>query len=367
MSAISLKNINVELGSGDEVFRLRDLSLEIEQGEFIVLVGPSGVGKSTILRVLAGLEPIQSGEIWMNGQRVDNKPAANREVAMVFQHHALYPHMSVAQNIGFSQTLKGISQRDARLKVESVAQQLNIAHLLDSKPSALSGGQKQRVALGRAMLCQPQVFLFDEPLSNLDPMLRHHLRGELKQLHQRLNTTSIFVTHDQVEAIALADRIILFSERGIEQIGTPEALFNRPNNQYVAEFFAYPSINIFRAKLNPDGILLADHYLLPCAVPLQLQDPRINVGIRARKLTVDEKHGIPCRVEYTEYLGDEMLVYLRVKGDDDLKVLSTAQANYQDGQALMLSASFDDMLFFSQDGKAIELANAAQSDPILAS
>jgi multiple sugar transport system ATP-binding protein len=276
---------------------------------------------------------------------------------MVFQHHALYPHMSVAENIAFSQTLKGSSARRSRQKVEALAKQLNITTLLDSKPAALSGGQKQRVALGRAMLCEPRVFLFDEPLSNLDPILRHQLRGEIKQLHQRLQTTSIFVTHDQVEAIALADRIILFSEKGIEQIGTPEALFNRPNNLYVAEFFAYPLINIFAAQIQSQGIFIAECFLVPCAVPTHLVGTKINVAIRAKKLRANELQGIPAKIEYIEYLGDEVLVHLRVSGEGTLKILSVPEANYYDGQDLMLSAYLEDLLIFSSDGTALTLTD----------
>ena len=311
----------------------------------------------TLLRAIAGLTSIRSGEIWIADQRVDNKPAAERQVAMVFQNYALFPHMSVAQNIAFSLTLKGEASVAIDEKVQAVASRLEISHLLDSKPTALSGGQRQRVALGRAMLCEPRVFLFDEPLSNLDPVLRHHLRAEIKDLHRSLNTTSIFVTHDQSEAIALADRIILLSERGIEQIGTATELFNRPNNQYVAEFFGHPSINLFTAVLGESGVNIANSFHLNCNVPTALINKTVKVAIRAKKLRIDQCQGIPCTVEHIEYLGDEEQIQLRVAGDVETKTISLAESDYQVGQDLLLSFKLEDLLVFDQDGQRLDITS----------
>ena len=355
MPAITIKNLCIELRSGNRRFALENINIDVKQGEFIVIVGPSGVGKSTILRALAGLTSILSGEIWIADQRVDNKPAAERQVAMVFQNFALYPHMSVAQNIGFSQTLKGVKLENIAEKVNAVASRLKISHLLTSKPADLSGGQKQRVALGRAMLCEPRLFLFDEPLSNLDPVLRHHLRAEIKRLHRSLNTTSIFVTHDQSEAIALADRIILLSERGIEQIGTATELFNRPNNQYVAEFFGHPSINLFSAVLSESGLNFAQYFHLACDIPISLAGKTINVAVRAKKLRIDQTQGIPCTVEHIEYLGDEVQIQLGVDGDVETKTISLPESDYQIGQQLLLTFKFEDLLFFDLDGQCLDI------------
>ncbi|MFT4938245.1 MAG: ABC-type sugar transport system ATPase subunit [Paraglaciecola sp.] len=355
MSAISIKNVCIDLNSDNRRFALENINIDVNQGEFIVIVGPSGVGKSTILRALAGLTPIRSGEIWIADQRVDNKPAAQRQVAMVFQNYALFPHMSVAQNIAFSLTLKGDNVRDINEKVNAVAARLEISHLLNSKPTTLSGGQKQRVALGRAMLCDPRLFLFDEPLSNLDPVLRHHLRAEIKQLHLSLKTTSIFVTHDQSEAIALADRIILLSERGIEQIGSATELFNRPNTQYVAEFFGHPSINLFSGVLTTSGVSFAHSFHIACAIPTFLLGKTVSVAVRAKKLRTDQIQGIPCTVEHIEYLGDEVQVQLRVEGDVETKTIVLPESDYQIGQQVLLTFELEDLLFFDQDGQRLDL------------
>jgi ABC-type sugar transport system ATPase subunit len=355
MPAINIKNLCIELSSGKRRFALENINIDVKQGEFIVIVGPSGVGKSTILRALAGLTSIRSGEIWIADQRVDNKPAAERQVAMVFQNYALFPHMSVAQNIGFSHTLKGESVENIAEKVKAVASRLKISHLLNSRPANLSGGQKQRVALGRAMLCDPRLFLFDEPLSNLDPVLRHHLRAEIKQLHLSLQTTSIFVTHDQSEAIALADRIILLSERGIEQIGSASELFNRPNNQYVAEFFGYPSINLFSAVLSATGVDIADSFHLNCNIPSYLLGKTVNVAVRAKKLQINQTQGIPCELEHIEYLGDEVQIQLRIDGDIEPKTISLPESDYQLGQSLFLTFTLQDSLFFDQNGQRVDI------------
>ena len=243
------------------VTAIEDITFEVPDGEFWVLVGPSGCGKSTILRTIAGLETASSGNLYIGDELMNNVPARRRDVAMVFQNYALYPHMSVAQNIAFGLQMRKVSREIIRDRVHSVAKSLALEHLLERKPKQLSGGQQQRVALGRAIARQAKVFLLDEPLSNLDAQLRDDTRAELKQIHQNLKNTTIYVTHDQVEAMTLADKIVVLDRGKIQQIGTPQAIYTQPDNRMVATFVGSPPMNILPAKYTDEGFRVCGQLL----------------------------------------------------------------------------------------------------------
>lgn len=267
-----------------------DISFEVPDGQFWVLVGPSGCGKSTILRMIAGLEAITSGNLYIGNLLMNQVPARQRDVAMVFQNYALYPHMTVAENLAFGMQMRRLDPQTIQARVQRVAQSLDIAHLLQRKPRQLSGGQQQRVALGRAIARQPQVFLLDEPLSNLDAQLRDETRAELKQLHQQVGITTIYVTHDQAEAMTLADRIVVLHQGRIQQIGSPQQIYNSPVNRMVAAFIGSPPMNLFRATYTASGFRLADQ-VIPCPPWLQAclssaEGHAFDLGIRPESLQI---------------------------------------------------------------------------------
>src|SRR5580692_8783214 len=238
----------------DNVEAVRSIDLDIPNNEFVVLVGPSGCGKSTTLRMIAGLEDITSGEIYIGGEIVNDLPPKDRDIAMVFQNYALYPHMSAYENMSFGLRLRKFSKAEIRQRVEHAARILDITELLDRRPKALSGGQRQRVAMGRAIVRNPKVFLFDEPLSNLDAKLRVQMRTEIKRVHQKVKTTTVYVTHDQVEAMTLADRVVVMNGGVIEQIATPQDLYHHPKTRFVAGFIGSPAMNFMRARLEQNGV-----------------------------------------------------------------------------------------------------------------
>lgn len=316
---ISLKNVVKQFG---DVTVVDKLNLEVHEGEFIVLVGASGCGKSTTLRMIAGLEEVTSGDIFIGGKNVTEMPPAKRDIAMVFQSYALYPHMNVAQNMSFSLRLARVSDDQIAARVNEAARILSIEHLLERKPKELSGGQRQRVAMGRAIVREPRIFLFDEPLSNLDAKLRGQMRVELALLHERMKKTVVYVTHDQVEAMTLATRIVVFDKGQIQQIGSPSEVFNRPSNLFVAGFIGSPSMNFFRAQVQSKGSALwfaGNGFSLP--VPNRLFETlstRINtevvLGIRPQDIhlrtsTIDrEPFGLTLRVDVSEYLGAETVL-----------------------------------------------------------
>jgi ABC-type sugar transport system ATPase subunit len=293
------------------------LDLAIEEGEFMVFVGPSGCGKSTMLRMLAGLEGISGGDVLFDGERVNDTAAAERGAAMVFQSYALYPHMTVAENMGFALRMAGRSQAEQQAAVRDVADKLQLTALLERFPKQLSGGQRQRVAIGRAIVRRPRVFLFDEPLSNLDAALRVQMRIELAKLHADLGTTMVYVTHDQTEAMTLGDRIAVFNQGRIEQVGRPMDLYRQPANRFVAEFLGSPKINMLpyrwqeasQAMVFQDGSALAAH-TVQADVPA-LQGGAV-IGWRPEDLRLSSSGtGLPGVVEFTENLGDVCVVYVR--------------------------------------------------------
>jgi multiple sugar transport system ATP-binding protein len=314
------------------------IDLEVRDGEFMVFVGPSGCGKSTTLRMIAGLESISGGEISIDGVRANDLPPAKRGAAMVFQSYALYPHMTVAENMGFALKMAGES-RDIRDKqVMRAAEILGIVDLLKRFPKELSGGQRQRVAIGRAIVRKPKVFLFDEPLSNLDAALRVNMRIELSKLHKTLGTTMIYVTHDQVEAMTMGDRIAVFNKGRVEQLGEPMDLYHRPVNEFVAGFIGTPRIN-FVSPLLP-GNAASDHSALWQALTASVGGGVHRVGIRPEHIWLGTRaEGVPATVELTENLGDSSTVYLRIDGIADLLVakVSDGDVSYHVGQTVGLN------------------------------
>ncbi len=307
MADVRISEIRKSYGSVEVI---HGLNVNIGDGEFVALVGPSGCGKSTLLRMIAGLEPINGGTIEIGDRVVNNLPPAQRDIAMVFQTYALYPHKSVAENMGFALKVAKTDRSEIDRRVKEAAEILSLTEYLDRKPRHLSGGQRQRVAMGRAIVRDPQVFLFDEPLSNLDAKLRIQMRTEIKELHQRLKTTTVFVTHDQIEAMTLADRIVVMNGGRIEQIGTPLELYDNPSNEFVATFIGSPSMNLLAATLENGRIMLGDH---------GFEGPdgsgEVRLGIRPEHLLLSED-GLPMEVKVVEPTGSETMVFLRHNGQD---------------------------------------------------
>jgi sn-glycerol 3-phosphate transport system ATP-binding protein len=297
---------------------LHGIDLAVRSGEFLVILGPSGCGKSTLLRMIAGLETITSGDIAIDGRIVNRLEPRERGCAMVFQNYALYPHMSVADNIGYALKVAGLPRQERQRRVAKIAQALELAPYLDRKPAALSGGQRQRVAIGRAMIREPKVFLFDEPLSNLDALLRVQMRGEIRRLHRRLATTSVFVTHDQAEAMTLGDRLVIMHNGLIEQIGTPAEIYDAPASRFVAGFIGQPPMNLIDGAIDAAGRFVPD--VMPDR-PLALARAefafrRVTLGIRPERasLTLDRSAHWPGTVDFVEEFGAGRVVHLDLGG-----------------------------------------------------
>ncbi|HEY8510065.1 MAG TPA: sn-glycerol-3-phosphate ABC transporter ATP-binding protein UgpC [Steroidobacteraceae bacterium] len=319
-SSVQLDRISRRFGN---TVVIDDVSLDIEPGEFVVFVGPSGCGKSTLLRLIAGLETPSTGRIHIDGRDVTDVHPSKRGVAMVFQSYALYPHMSVAENMGFGLKMQGMPKAEIRERVRRAAEILQLETLLDRKPRALSGGQRQRVAIGRAIVREPDVFLFDEPLSNLDAALRGQMRIEIARLHERLGTTMIYVTHDQVEAMTLASRIVVLNGGRIEQVGRPMDLYKRPANMFVAGFIGAPRMNFLqtiavRCRSTSVEVRLADHTLeIPRAEAQVSPGTPLTLGVRPEDFTLgasDSGLSLTGQVSLIERLGSEALVYVRLQG-----------------------------------------------------
>jgi len=321
MAQLQLKNVNKIFG---DIHVIKDVDLEIDKGEFVVFVGPSGCGKSTLLRLIAGLETVSSGEIMIADRAVMNLPPSKRGIAMVFQSYALYPHMSVYQNMAFSLSLQKLSKAEIDERVTAAATILQMEHLLDRRPAALSGGQRQRVAIGRSIVRNPDVFLFDEPLSNLDAALRHDTRVEISKLHSQLDATTIYVTHDQVEAMTLADKIVVLKDGEVMQTGSPMDLFNNPANEFVAGFLGSPKMNFFDAKITKTAAGGNTAHVEAFGAkfgPIRLVSTdkavgdSVRMGVRPQHLTLNPKGKLKGTITLVERLGTETVVEL-VTADD---------------------------------------------------
>jgi len=371
MSFLRITNLKKNYGS---VAVLKDINLEIEEGGFLVLVGPSGCGKSTLLATIAGLEGLSGGDISIGGRSVAHLHPSERDIAMVFQSYALYPNMTVEGNISFGMEIRKIPKAQRQKAVAEVAQMLQISHLLKRKPAQLSGGQRQRVAMGRALVRKPQVFLFDEPLSNLDAKLRVDMRTEIKRLHHRLKTTIVYVTHDQVEAMTLASRIAVLKDGELQQFGTPHEIYNRPANLFVADFMGSPAMNLLPSTIEIDNgmpvIVLERNTQPPARLPLDPQQHKnfadwigreIIFGIRPEALS-DPMSGeqmqgnhvpIDCPIEVVEPAGSDTFaitslagkhVVARLRSDSDITAGTTVALSFQINKAV---------LFDPQTGKLI--------------
>ncbi|MFG1425902.1 ABC transporter ATP-binding protein [Roseixanthobacter glucoisosaccharinicivorans] len=311
MASVEVRDVKKRFGAAAII---DGVSIDITDGEFVVLVGPSGCGKSTLLRMIAGLESISGGEIRIAERVVNDVPPKQRDIAMVFQNYALYPHMTVRANMGFSLDLQRAPKAKVAERVDHAAQILGLGALLDRFPRQLSGGQRQRVAMGRAIVRDPQLFLFDEPLSNLDAKLRVTMRAEIKELHQKLGTTMIYVTHDQIEAMTMADKIVVMRDGQVEQIGAPLELYDTPANQFVAGFIGSPAMNFLDGTITPAGFALGQGIVLPLQTRAAKTGPAV-YGVRPEHLRLDPA-GVPVEVVVVEPTGAETHVVARIAGQD---------------------------------------------------
>jgi ABC-type sugar transport system ATPase subunit len=356
MARIELKQLSKSYGSQ---LVIPGVDLAIEDGEFMVFVGPSGCGKSTMLRMLAGLEACSGGDLIFDGQRVNDMPAAERGAAMVFQNYALYPHMTVAENMGFALKMSGVGKAERRAVVAQTAEKLQLTELLERYPKQLSGGQRQRVAIGRAIVRRPKVFLFDEPLSNLDAALRVQMRIELARLHSELGTTMIYVTHDQTEAMTLGSRIAVFNKGRIEQVGVPMDLYAAPANTFVAQFLGTPKINLLAYEAQQSTLVLDRQVRMAQAdlkLPVSALQGGAQLGIRPENVSIgDPGSGLNAVVEFTERLGDAMNVYLRLLHGQEAMIAKISQVHQplQIGQTVGVQLDPARILVFDAQGQAL--------------
>jgi multiple sugar transport system ATP-binding protein len=351
MGHVSLRGIHKSYGA---VSVIAGVDLEVNEGEFLVFVGPSGCGKSTMLRMIAGLESISAGELQIDGRRANEVRPADRGAAMVFQSYALYPHMTVAENMGFALKMAGVGKAQREEQVQRAAEVLRITELLGRYPKELSGGQRQRVAIGRAIVRKPKVFLFDEPLSNLDAALRVNMRIELSRLHKELGTTMIYVTHDQVEAMTMGDRIAVFNKGHIEQLGAPMELYNRPANEFVAGFLGAPRINLVPRPA--EGATAAHRTLWDQLAPGAGSTVQ-RAGLRAEHIHLTSAgNGTAAAIVMAEHLGDTSILHVRVEGLDELVNVKVGpdHANLAAGQTVGLQADTARALRFDAAGRRLD-------------
>jgi multiple sugar transport system ATP-binding protein len=358
MADVSLRNITKSFG---KVEVLHGISLEVKDGEFVVFVGPSGCGKSTALRIIAGLEEITSGELYIGGRLVNEVPPADRGIAMVFQSYALYPHMTVYKNMAFGLKFAKTDKSETDRRVRQAAEILQLTPYLDRKPRDLSGGQRQRVAIGRAIVREPSVFLFDEPLSNLDAALRINTRIEIAKLHRSLNATTIYVTHDQVEAMTLASKIVVMNQGRVEQVGPPLELYHHPQNQFVAGFIGSPKMNFVKGKVlsvDARGVTVDYGEAKPVAIPvgggIAGVGDTVTLGIRPEHLGEGGGFGLPLTgtVEAVELLGEASFVHVRREDGTALIARSPGDSQAQIGAKVTVSTGADHLHLFDTEGQA---------------
>ena len=355
MSGLELRGLRKAYGAIEVI---KGVDLSVSPGEFVVFVGPSGCGKSTLLRMIAGLEDITGGDLMIDGARMNDIDASRRGIAMVFQSYALYPHMTVRENMGFALKFAGADRATIDSRVDGAARILGLEKLMDRKPKDLSGGQRQRVAIGRAIVRQPKVFLFDEPLSNLDAELRVHMRIEIARLHKDLKATIIYVTHDQVEAMTLADKIVVLREGLVEQVGSPLELYDNPDNLFVAGFIGSPKMNMLSARRRGDNLVLDDFpdqvLPFPRLATLPPEDAPLSVGLRPEAFKKGGTAGLTLLAEIVEHLGGETLIHARQgTGDKVMTILSDSGRDIRAGQTLNVSFDPSAALLFDARGNRL--------------
>jgi multiple sugar transport system ATP-binding protein len=358
LAAVEIQNVVKSYGKTEII---REVSVDVPDGAFAVLVGPSGCGKSTLLRMIAGLEDIDGGVIRIGGRAINDVEPKNRDIAMVFQNYALYPHLSISENMGFSLRLAKRPKAEIEQRVAEAARILGLSDYLDRYPRQLSGGQRQRVAMGRAIVRDPQVFLFDEPLSNLDAKLRVQMRSELKDIHARLKTTTIYVTHDQVEAMTMGDQIVVMRDGVVEQTGAPFEIYDRPRNTFVAAFIGSPSMNLLAGTLAEDGgsVTLAGGESIPLPQPLSRRGA-VTVGVRPEHFLPASGAGITLTVGTVESTGSETIIDGQI-GDDRATVLIRDRLVIARGDALPLRVAPEHVhLFDAETGERIEVPSHGQ-------
>ena len=361
MTSVSLKGVKKRYGSQVAV---HETDLEIKSGEFLVFVGPSGCGKSTLLRMVSGLEEVSDGKILFDLEDMTFAPASKRGVAMVFQSYALYPHMTAEQNLSFGLRMTGHRKDEIERRVSRAVKMLRLENYLKRKPSQLSGGQCQRVAIGRALVQQPKIFLFDEPLSNLDAELRSSMRVEIAALHRELDNTMIYVTHDQIEAMTLADRIVVLNQGRIEQVGTPYEIYHKPANRFVAEFMGTPKITILSGILccaeSPHLLLdSGDKIRLPIAPYDVKADAAISIGIRPEDIALDDNSNLEFAIDFVEQVGASSNLFGNI-GGHQIRVTASYGKNYQPGDRLRISFNPNKIHFFDEHGNAIRFDSAVR-------
>ena len=357
MATLELRGVRKTYGTGEVV---KGVDLSIKDREFVVFVGPSGCGKSTLLRMIAGLEEISAGELLIDGVRANEIPPDERELAMVFQSYALYPHMTVAGNMGFALKMAGKPKAEIAAKVAQAARILQLEALLDRRPKMLSGGQRQRVAIGRAIVRNPKCFLFDEPLSNLDAALRVQMRTEIAKLHQELEATMVYVTHDQVEAMTMADRIVVLNGGRVEQVGAPLELYRNPASKFVAGFIGSPRMNMLEvAVAGHDGAAVrltlpgGESLAVPARDALVKTGARVTLGLRPESLNLADDGALRGKVEVVEHLGAEMLVHVRTPQDDLLIIKAPDEARIHPNQTVGIDINPARSCLFGEDGLAL--------------